>query len=286
MAKGYRVIKADDVTVKSLEQEPTQEVETDETDEQIIERLRERFMILDDMTRAVKKGDVRAMIVSGPPGVGKSFGVEHVLSRHDVFADVAQNAKLKRYEIVKGAMTALGLYAKLYEYSDPKSILVFDDCDSVLLDDVSLNILKAALDSSKKRTINWNSDSRLLRDEGIPNQFEFKGGCIFITNIKFQNVRSKKLKDHLEALESRCHYLDLTIDTTREKMLRIKQIVGDGMLDEYGFTEEEVQEIVDYVDNNRHRMRELSLRMVLKVADLKVSMPARWQRVAELSCMK
>ena len=286
MSKGYRVINAGDVTVKSLEQDPVVEAESNETDEQVIERLRERFMILDDMTRAVKKGDVRAMIVSGPPGVGKSFGVEHVLSRHDVFADVAQNAKLKRYEIVKGAMTALGLYAKLYEYSDPKSILVFDDCDSVLLDDVSLNILKAALDSSKKRTINWNSDSRLLRDEGIPNQFEFKGGCIFITNIKFQNVRSKKLKDHLEALESRCHYLDLTIDTVREKMLRINQIVGDGMLDEYGFTKEEVAEILEYISSNKNRMRELSLRMVLKVADLKVSMPQRWQRVAELSCMK
>ena len=285
MSKGYRVIKLEDATVKSLEQEQVVE-ESAETDAEIIERLRERFTILDDMTRAVKSGAVRAMIVSGPPGVGKSFGVEHVLSRHDVLADIAQNSKLKRYEIVKGAMTALGLYAKLYEFSDPKSIVVFDDCDSVLLDDVSLNILKAALDSSKKRTINWNSDSRLLRDEGIPNQFEFKGGCIFITNIKFQNVRSKKLKDHLEALESRCHYLDLTIDTTREKMLRINQIVSDGMLEEYNFTEEEVAEILEFIDSNKTRMRELSLRMVLKVADLKVSMPNRWQRVAELSCMK
>ena len=285
MSKGYRVIKLEDATVKSLEQEQVVE-ESTETDAEIIERLRERFTILDDMTRAVKSGAVRAMIVSGPPGVGKSFGVEHVLSRHDVLADIAQNSKLKRYEIVKGAMTALGLYAKLYEFSDPKSIVVFDDCDSVLLDDVSLNILKAALDSSKKRTINWNSDSRLLRDEGIPNQFEFKGGCIFITNIKFQNVRSKKLKDHLEALESRCHYLDLTIDTTREKMLRINQIVSDGMLEEYNFTEEEVAEILEFIDSNKTRMRELSLRMVLKVADLKVSMPNRWQRVAELSCMK
>ena len=160
------------------------------------------------------------------------------------------------------------------------------DCDSVLLDDLSLNILKAALDSSKKRTINWNTDSRVLRSEGLPNSFEFKGGAIFITNIKFDNVRSKKLRDHLEALESRCHYLDLTIDTEREKILRIKQIVGDGMLDEYEFTEAEKQEVVQFIDDNKKRMRELSLRMVLKVADSKKSMPNRWQRVAELSCMK
>jgi hypothetical protein len=283
---GYKVIKLDAGTTKSLETEPLTKNLDGIADSEIIERLRERFEILDDMTRAVKMGAVRAMIVSGPPGVGKSFGVEKVLSRHDVFADVANDSKLKKYEIVKGAMSAIGLYQKLYEFSDPKSILVFDDCDSVLLDDLSLNILKAALDSSKKRTINWNTDSRVLRSEGLPNSFEFKGGAIFITNIKFDNVRSKKLRDHLEALESRCHYLDLTIDTEREKILRIKQIVGDGMLDEYDFSESEKQEVVQFIDDNKKRMRELSLRMVLKVADLKKSMPNRWQRVAELSCMR
>jgi hypothetical protein len=283
---GYKVIKLDAGTTKSLETEPLTKNLDGIADSEIIERLRERFDILDDMTRAVKKGDVRAMIVSGPPGVGKSFGVEKVLSRHDMFADVANDSKLKKYEIVKGAMSAIGLYQKLYEFSDPKSILVFDDCDSVLLDDLSLNILKAALDSSKKRTISWNTDSRVLRSEGLPNTFEFKGGAIFITNIKFDNVRSKKLRDHLEALESRCHYLDLTIDTDREKILRIKQIVGDGMLNEYEFTEEEKQEVVNFIDINKKRMRELSLRMVLKIADLKKSMPNRWQRVAELSCMR
>ena len=269
----------------SIEQAAVQKNLT-ETDDEIKTRLRERFDILDEMTRAVKKGDVRAMIVTGPPGVGKSFGVETVLAKHDVFATVAQNEKLKKYEVVKGAMSAIGLYKKLYEFQDKKCILVFDDCDSVLLDDLSLNILKAALDSSKKRMIHWNTDSRLLRSEGVPNSFEFKGGAIFITNIKFENVKSKKLKDHLEALESRCHYLDLTIDTEREKVLRIKQIVEDGMLVDYEFKPWDVDELLDFIDNNKKKLRELSLRMVLKLADLKKSFPDRWTRVAEVSCMR
>jgi len=271
---------------KSLAQEPVTKVLT-ETDEEIMKRLADRFEILEDMTRAVKKGDVRSMIVTGPPGVGKSFGVEKVLSKHDVFADVADDKKLKKYEVVKGAMSALGLYSKLYEYSDKKSILVFDDCDSVLLDDLSLNILKAALDSGKKRMIHWNTDSRLLKDNGVPNSFEFKGGAIFITNIKFDHVKSKKLKDHLEALESRCHYLDLTIDTQREKLLRIRQVVRDaGMLDAYDLSDEAKQEVVEFVNANASRMRELSLRMVLKVADIRVSMPDKWQAVVEVTCMR
>ena len=278
--------------VKSLAQDDTAIKEKErqlqnETDEEIMTRLGNRFDILEDMTRAVKKGDVRAMIVTGPPGVGKSFGVEKVLARHDVFADVANDGKLKKYEVVKGAMSALGLYSKLYEYSDRKSILVFDDCDSVLLDDLSLNILKAALDSGKKRMIHWNTDSRLLKDQGVPNSFEFKGGAIFITNIKFDHVRSKKLKDHLEALESRCHYLDLTIDTQREKLLRIKQVVEScGMLDEYELEDWAKMEVVDFVRDNAARFRELSLRMVLKVADIRVSMPTKWRAVVEVTCMR
>ena len=258
-----------------------------ETDEQIMDRLRERFEILDDMTRAVKKGAVKAMIVTGPPGVGKSFGVEKVLSKHDVFANVAQDEKLKKYEIVKGAMSAIGLYSKLYHFSDKKNVLVFDDCDSILLDDLSLNILKAALDTSKKRTINWNTDSSLLRREGVPDSFEFKGGAIFITNIKFDHVKSKKLRDHLEALESRCHYLDLTIDTEREKVLRIRQVVTEcGMLDHYELTDVQKTDVVDFVTDNTARLRELSLRTVLKIADLAASFPDKWRAVAEMTCMR
>ena len=274
---GYRVL--------SLEQETPQQ--SKETDAEIIERLRERFEILDDMTRAVKKGAVRAMIVSGAPGVGKSFGVEKVLGKHGLMADIANDEKLKKYEIVKGAMSAIGLYSKLYEFSAEKNILVFDDCDSVLLDDLSLNILKAALDTSKKRTISWNTDSRLLRSEGVPNSFEFKGGAIFITNINFANIKSKKLQDHLAALESRCHYIDLTIHTEREKMLRIKQIVGDGMLDAYEFSEEQNTQLIEFIDANKKRLRELSLRTVLKTADLMRSFPGdKWQRVAQISLMR
>jgi len=251
----------------------------EETDEETIERLRERFEILEDMTKATKKGDVRAMIVSGPPGVGKSFGVEKVLGKHDLVATLGERPP--KYQVVKGAMSAIGLYCKLYNYADKDNVLVFDDCDSIFSDELSLNILKAALDSKKNRTIHWNTDSFKLRNEGVPDSFNFKGGAIFITNLKFDNVKSPKMREHLKALESRCHYIDLTIDTEREKMLRIKQIVRDGMLDEYQFTEEQHEAVVDFIDVNKSKLRELSLRTVLKVADLAKAFPAKWEAMAE-----
>ena len=286
---AYRVIanvdESEPVGDKSLVQIKTQDSAVAHlSDEELIEKTRARFQILTDMTKAVKAGDVRAMIVSGPPGVGKSFGVEEVLTKDDLF-DVMGQRKPK-YEIVKGAMSAIGLYAKLYELSGEKNVVVFDDCDCVLLDDLALNILKAALDTSKKRKISWNTDSRLLRSEGIPDTFEFKGGAIFITNIKFENVRSKKLQDHLAALESRCHYIDLQMDTDREKVLRIRQIVQDGMLDSYEFEQIAKDEVVDFVEDNRSKLRELSLRTVLKVADLRKSFPSNWKSMAEVTVMK
>lgn len=255
-----------------------------ESDNEVKERLRKRFKVLSDMTQAAMKGTVRAIIVSGPPGVGKSYGVETQLQKTDLFTTIAN--KSPKYEVVKGAMSAIGLYKKLFEFKEVGNVIVFDDCDSVLLDDLSLNILKAALDSSKRRIISWNTDSRILRDENIPNKFEFKASAIFISNIKFDNVKSKKLKDHLDALESRCHYVDLTIDNERDKILRIKQIIEDGMLREYDFDPAVQDEIIEFLDTNKSQLRELSLRTILKLADLRKSFGEKWQDYAQVTVMK
>jgi len=254
----------------------------EETDEQIVDRIRDRFDMLKDMTKAVKKGVVSAMIVSGPPGVGKSHGVEEVLDRYDTLSSLGGGTK---YEVVKGAMSPIGLYCKLFNFKEKDQVLVFDDCDAVFEEPLALNILKAALDSKKKRTIHWNTDSFKLRNEGVPDSFEFKGSAIFITNLDFRDIKSKKLRSHLEALESRCHYMDLTIKSEKDKMLRIKQVTADGMLDAYKLDDEVKADVMDFIDINKKQLRELSLRTVLKVAELAVAFPDRWEAMAENTVM-
>jgi len=256
----------------------------EETDEEVMDRIEQRFSILDDMTKAAIAGDIRAMIVVGPPGVGKSYGVEYQLEKAGMF-DQISSRKVK-YQVIKGAMTPIGLYCTLYKNSDPQNVLVFDDCDSILLDDVALNILKAALDSGKKRRIHWNADSSMLRREGVPDAFDFKGSVIFITNLKFDHLKSKKLQDHLEALQSRCHFLDLTLDTTRDKILRIRQIFRKGdLFQDYDLTPEQGEDIVQFMQDNHARLREISLRMALKIADL-TKISSNWQALAESTCMR
>jgi hypothetical protein len=265
--------------------QPKVEMVAQETDEEVMDRIEQRFEILQQMTRATIAGDVRAMIVVGPPGVGKSYGVEFELEKAGLF-DKISGKKIK-YEVVKGAMTPIGLYCTLYRHSDANNVLVFDDCDSVFQDELALNILKAALDSGKKRKIHWNSDSAMLRREGVPDSFDFKGGAIFITNLKFDNIKSKKMQDHLEALQSRCHFLDLTLDTMRDKFLRIKQIFRQGQLfNDYDFTPEQGDEILAFMDANQTRLREMSLRMALKLADLTKVSQDNWQALARSTCMK
>jgi predicted AAA+ superfamily ATPase len=256
-----------------------------ETNDEVMDRIAERFSILDEMTEATCDGIVRGMVVSGPPGIGKTYGVEQILEKDSLFDVMADNPL--RHTFVKGTMSPIGLYAMLYKYSDSKNIVVLDDCDSILFDENALNILKAALDSGKKRYISWNSDSHFLRREGVPDRFEFKGSVIFITNLKFDNVRSNKIKDHLEAIMSRCHYLDLTMDSTREKILRIRQIARDGgLFAQKGLTKEQERSVVDFLEENQAKMREISLRMAQKLADLCKMSPDRWQRLAETTCMK
>ncbi len=164
-----QVVNGDKVSETVQFKKAELQIAPQETDQEAMDRIATRFSILDEMTRACIAGDVRAMIVSGPPGVGKSFGVEYQLEKAGIF-DKLSGKKVK-FEIIKGAMTPIGLYCALFKNSDPKNVLVFDDCDSVLMDDIALNILKAALDSGKRRRICWNSDSSMLRREGVPDQF-------------------------------------------------------------------------------------------------------------------
>lgn len=257
-----------------------------ESDEDAMDRIATRFTILDDMSKACINGDIRAMIVTGPPGVGKSHGVTLQMEKASMFDKIS--GKRPRFQIVKGAMSGIGLFATLYKYSDAKNVLVFDDCD-VWEDQDALNVLKGALDSGKTRRISWNKDSRLLREEGVPNTFNFNGSIIFITNLNFNDRRSKKIQAHLDALQSRCHYLDLTINTERDKILRIKQVHRDadgGLFASYDFDNNEGDMIVEFMEQNKNKLREVSMRMGLKIADLVKISPHNWKALTQATCFK
>ena len=69
-------------------------------------------------------------------------------------------------------------------------------------------------------------------------------------------------------------------------MLRIRQICRAGMLEKYGMPKDEEEQLIQFVFKNKHKLREISLRMVLKIADLWKMSPDRYQMLAEQTCMR
>ncbi len=97
------------------------------------------------------------------------------------------------------------------------------------------------------------------------------------------------MQPHLDALQSRCHFLDLTINTERDKMMRIKQVYRDadpGLFVDYDFDKEQQDGVIEYMLENCNKLREISLRMVLKIADLVKISPNNWKELAVATCMK
>jgi hypothetical protein len=254
--------------------------EKHESDAEIDARIAERFDILDVLTEACIVGNSRALIVSGPAGLGKSYTVETALQNWD--------PNEINHTIVKGYVRATGLVKLLYQFREAGNVIVFDDADSIFFDDVSLNLLKAVCDTTERRRVSWLSEGKLVDDDSaelIPRSFDFNGTVIFISNYDFDAMIDKghKLAPHLQALVSRAHYIDLAMKTRRDYLVRIRQVVRQGLLSH--LTEEQREDVIAFIEGNHDKLRELSLRMAIKIGGLR-KQGGEWQKLARITCCK
>jgi len=253
---------------------------SNETDAEIEARLGERFEILDVLAEACTVGNARALIVSGPAGLGKSYTIEKRLNEWD--------PNEINHTIVKGYVRATGLVKLLYQYREAGQVIVFDDADSIFFDDVSLNLLKAVCDTTERRRVSWLSEGKLVDEETailIPRSFDFDGTIIFITNMDMDAMidRGHKLAPHLTALVSRSHYIDLSLKSKRDYLIRIRQVIKQGLLD--NLTVSERKDVIAFIEKNHEKLRELSLRMALKLGALRKN-NANWERLAKVTCCR
>lgn len=251
-----------------------------ETDEEIDARIAERFNILDVLAEACTLGNARALIVSGPAGLGKSYTIEKRLAEWD--------PNEVNHTIVKGYVRATGLVKLLYQYRNEGQVIVFDDADSIFFDDVSLNLLKAVCDTTDRRRVSWLSEGKLIDDETaelIPRTFDFNGTIIFISNYDFDAMIDKghKLAPHLAALVSRSHYIDLAMKTRRDYLVRIRQVIREGLLSDLSFKQR--SEVITFIEKNNEKLRELSLRMAIKLGSL-AKQGGDWEKVARITCCR
>lgn len=250
-----------------------------ETDEERSIRIRKRYSTLERMANRVATGHLPSLIVSGPPGLGKSYTVEKVLR---------EQKDIDEYDVLSGTISAPGLYMTLYQQRDG-GVVVLDDCDDVFRDETCLNILKAVLDSSETRTVSYRKRAHWLEEEGIPSKFDFEGTVVFCTNIDFEAAIRKNsgMAPHFEALIDRSLYLSLTMRTTDDFLTRLRHVgIEDGLLMERGLTEEQAHEVMDYVVKNVDNFYGLSIRLLMQIAYCYVDAPEHWKFDIEATKMR
>lgn len=269
---------------KKLERQAEQQVEhiPEETEAEIRVKLTERFNALSLIADQTVNGKNKALIVSGPAGVGKSHNVLQAARKFE--------ERGGKVGIVKGFVRATGLYRMLLNHSAHNDVVIFDDADSAFNDQISLDILKAACELSDNRRISWLTETKMLDEEGdrLPRSFDYSGNIVFITNTDMQGQvdRGAALAPHFSALMSRSLYIDLGMKTKKDCIVRIKQVVETNALSSHGISVSSAQEILAFVEEHSDRLRELSLRLVVKIGHLKRNNPTSWKSLAKVTCCK
>jgi hypothetical protein len=236
--------------------------------------INERFGFVSDMVTMLCAGAQPSVVITGPGGLGKSYTVSKTLDANgftdvsvlDADHEVGSRVSGKKYIVVKGYSTPKGLYRLLYE--NREGVIVFDDCDSVLKDPVSLNLLKGALDSYSRRIISWRAD---IRDEDLPTTFEFKGRVVFISNLSSSQID--------QAIITRSMAVDLSM-TTKQKVERMRYIMESPDFMPEANKQHKVDAIT-LVDELQDRVKELSLRTLIQVTKIRANAGSNWRNLAE-----
>lgn len=252
-----------------------------ETVEEIKARITKRFNVMDIMTKGLINKSIRSLIISGAPGIGKTYTLNRDLEKADAAGQI-------EYSILNGKMSPIGLYCKLFENAGPNSVLVLDDVD-VFSNEDSLNLLKAALDTSETRKVCWSTASSYLEEKEIPQEFEFEGTIVFITNVDMDREisRGSKLAPHLMALISRSVYLDLGVHTNDEIMVRVEDVIlNTNMMERAGLTVTQTADVLEWMKENVKRLRNVSLRTALYLASFVLTDENNWKDLAEVTQLR
>ncbi|AUR86017.1 P-loop containing nucleoside triphosphate hydrolase [Vibrio phage 1.081.O._10N.286.52.C2] len=248
-----------------------------ETKDDIAKRITESFEALDIFTTGVIGSHVQSMIVSGAAGVGKTYNIDRDLQK------AAAQGVISKYVRLAGRCTGVGLFTKLWECRAAGSVLLLDDVD-VFKDEDQVNLLKAACDTGEERWVSWLSASSYFEENGIDQEFEFKGTIVFITNRDFDREidANTKMSAHFSALISRTIYLDLGVHTKEEIMIRINQVIANtNMMQDIGLNDSQIEVLMTWLDDNLFALRCVSLRTCLHIANMMLTSPTKWEMLAK-----
>jgi hypothetical protein len=217
--------------------------------------INQKFDILTNLTTMVVNDFTPSLVITGQGGLGKTHSVTKTIENNELSED--------QFVFFKGYSTARGLYNALYDNNG--KLIVFDDCDSILEDKVAINILKSALDSYDKRTLTWMA--KMSKNDEYPQQFDFTGRIIFISN------KSKNSID--QAILSRSLTVDLTMSSD-EKIERMSFVL-DRILPEYEL--EVKQEALQFLSENKTNDN-INFRTLIMISKIRKAFSDNWKEMA------
>jgi hypothetical protein len=239
-------------------------------------RLDKSYLSVQAYIKNIANGELRSLIVNGPPGVGKSAMVEKFLKEH----------KSSTQKFVSGHMTLLSLYHNLYQHKDKGQVLVLDDVDSIFSKTEGLNILKAAMDTTRQRRISWESNTMMLSELGLPKVFNFNGSVVLITNVGFGGAMTKQMA-HLNALKDRSYCIPIADGGIQSAYKQIAyMVIKHDILAEYHLTDAVKSKILDYILNNLDNLYTVSLRTAIKLAEIYRLNPTGWRKDADVAFLR
>lgn len=275
--RGVWVFKSD-IEMEGMEVSP---LATVESVEEMKQRINKRFTVMNMMTKGIISGNIRSLIISGAAGIGKTYSLDKALKTANEYGEIV-------YKSINGKISGIGLYEQLWNNRDANSVLLIDDVD-VFSDMDMLNLLKAALDTGETRKVCWSTASAYLDDKNIDKEFEFEGTIVFITNVDIDKEleRGSKLAPHLHALVSRSVYLDLGVHSNEEIMVRVEDVIlNTNMMQKRGLSDAQTSMALNWMKANVTKLRNVSLRTALYLADFVATDANGWEEIAEVTLLK
>jgi hypothetical protein len=204
----------------------------------------QKFKWMEQLIKMTIRGSSKGMLITGLGGIGKTYtvlktledmgrtdymkvraeaGITEILEEdddaviEDKVASLATLGSSGDYVVFKGYASPAAIYRLLYEHKN--RIVIFDDCDSILKKDDSLNMLKGALDTYEERWISWNTNASA---PDLPPCFKFEGQVIIICNMDMMSID--------DAVRTRCFKVDVAM-TPQQRVERMRSQLANVMTD-------------------------------------------------------
>ena len=224
---------------------------------------------------------LKGLLISGDAGTGKTHWVKKAFIDTNSTEDV--------YYAKASSISAAALYVILYQYRHKGKVVVLDDCDIIYKapaeKNAILDMLKGVTEITKgDRPISWvrASSNQLIRDNNVPNNFNFEGSIIWITNDTIEDI-AKKAKNHWNAISSRFNQIKVYLNTQEKLLYTLYLIEECGMLGqncegkEGGYPLSVQSDTIEYIRENYKFLTEITPRLATKIADIRFNYPSNWK---------